>query len=82
MNYDKKHGWMIPAIDEEFVVLNDNVPTQKVQCLECPDEDNCDKCVFDVDICRGCDVNMTPFLCHYEQRPDGKTVYFKLIETY
>lgn len=82
MNYDIEHDWMIPTIGEIFVVLKDNVPIKKVQCLECPDEDNCSMCVFDEDKCRGNDINMTPFLCHHEQRPDGKSAYFKLIETY
>lgn len=82
MNYEINDNWMVPTIGESFVVLNDSVPVKKVVCVACDEGDNCDKCVFSHDVCLGSDINMTPFVCHHEQRPDGKSVYFKLIETY
>lgn len=82
MNYEIKDNWMVPTIGESFVVLNDGVPVKKVMCVACVEGDNCDKCVFNHDVCFGSDINMTPFVCEHTQRPDGKEVYFKLIETY
>jgi hypothetical protein len=82
MNYDKEYGWVIPSISESCVVLDKGVPVQKVVCIENNEGDNCDKCVFNDTVCKGSDINMTPFVCDGANRPDGKNVYFKLVEKY